>query len=290
MVPSQPLRADAKPYIPFATVVVGGDPMGGSSPGFLPLTAATMYQAPPPQVLIPGDFVPGCCGMPLGPGVVGMQGAFPHPTWAPLMPPPAQGAIAMPPRTPCISAGVVLQDAGKKPSGSVRTGRAPGARAPPRLEVPPRLQRPARLAATAASRGAKAAGAGGHGVAKEATASRGAKDHGAGEVEPVNEPSPRSVLVTASPPVSPTISLPSSSPLPWQPPATVDLAPPTVPPRTELGAASPAVGSPMRRLPRGPRRVQRRALGGALHKPRLLFDSASERTSLMIRNIPNTFT
>ncbi|KAK8460202.1 hypothetical protein SEVIR_2G295600v4 [Setaria viridis] len=290
MEPSQPLRVDAKPYIPFATVV-GPPRMGLPSPDFFPLRAPSPYPPPPPQALFPGGFIPGCWGMPLAPGVVGMQGAFPYPTWAPLMPPP-NGAIAMPAGTPSVTAGAMPQQGGgKQPSGYVRTGRVPGARATPRLEVPPRMQRPSRPGATAASRGAKAAGAGGHGVAKEATASCGAKAPGAGEEDPANEPSPRSVLVTSSPPVSPTTSLPSSFPLPCLPPATAALAPPTVPPHTaELGTASPTVGLPRRRRPRGPRRVQRPAPGGVVPKPRLLFDSASKRTSLMIRNIPNNFT
>jgi len=47
-----------------------------------------------------------------------LQGAFPHPTWAPLMLPP-HGAIAMPARAPCISAEAVLRGTGKQPSGSI---------------------------------------------------------------------------------------------------------------------------------------------------------------------------
>ncbi|RLN35290.1 hypothetical protein C2845_PM03G04200 [Panicum miliaceum] len=293
---SQTLSAEAKPYVPLATCV-GPPPVAKlPSPGFFTKPVPYPYLAPPPQTGFLSGF-PGCWGIPLGPGGVGIQGAFPPPAWAPPMPPP-HGAIATPAGTPCTMAKAASQGGGKLPSRSVRTGRVPGARPPPpRLDVPPRLPRPAaaRPGAPTASRGARTAATGGHGAAKEDPAARGAKAPAAGEEAAANEPSPRSVLVATSPPISPTTSLPSSYPLPCLPPATAALAPPTEAPphNAEHGACSMPAGSPKMRRRRGPRRAQP-APGGdvrrGVRKPRLLFDLASNRTTLMIRHLPNDFT
>ncbi|RLM84864.1 hypothetical protein C2845_PM04G21100 [Panicum miliaceum] len=292
---SQPLCAEAKPYVPLATCV-GPPPVALlPSPGIFPQPVPYPYQAPPPQAGFLGGL-PGCWGIPLGPGGVGIQGAFPHPAWAPPMPPP-HGAIATPAGTPCTMARAMSKGGGTQRSRSVRTGRVPGARPPPpRLDVPPRLQRPPppRPGAPAASCGAKVGGAGGPGAAKECPASRGAKVPVAGEEAAANEPSPRSVLVATSPPISPTTSLPSSFPLPCLPPATAALAPSTEPPKSaEHGTGSMPAGPPKMRRRRGPRRAQpapRGEVRRGVMKPRLLFDPASKRTTLMIRHLPNDFT
>ncbi|CAN6211484.1 unnamed protein product [Urochloa humidicola] len=290
MEPSQPLRADAKPYIPIAPFI-GPPPMPLlPPPPFFPQPAPYPYQAPPPQAAFPGGW-----GVPLAHGGVGIPAAFPHPAWVPLTPVP-HGAIAMPPATPCATATAAPPSGCTHPRRSVSV-RAPGARPPPRLDVPPRAPRPARPGpgAPAAPGGAQAAGAGGNAAAKKEPA---AKACGAGDEEPGSEPSPRSVLVTPSPPISPTTSLPSSFPLPCPAPPTKE-ARQSAPHTAELGTASPPARLTERRWQRvGPRRAQRPAPGGearrsrCVPKPRLLYDpaSASTRTSLMVRNIPNDFT
>ncbi|CAL5087191.1 unnamed protein product [Urochloa decumbens] len=277
---SQPLRADAMPYIPLVAFICPPPMAQLPSPPFFPLTPPPyQYQAPPPQAAFRG-----CGAVPIGPGGVVMQGAFPHPPpWAPLTP-VSHGAIPMPAATAMPLAGDITH-----PPRSVR---APGARPPPRLDVPPRMQRRARPG-PGASRGGEAAGAGGgNGAAKEEPApgcGGGAKASGAGEEAAANEPSPRSVLVTPSPPISPTTSLPPSFP----PPAS---AAPTKEARSPNTAASRPAGPPERRWQRvGHRRAQRPAAPGVevrrcVPKPRLLYDPASTRTSLMVRNIPNDFT
>jgi len=299
---SQPLSAEAKPYVPLATCICPPPVAQLPSPGFFPQPVPYPYQSPPPQAGFLG-VSPGCWGIPLGPGGVVIQGAFPHPAWAPPMPPP-HGAIATPAETPCAMARATSQGGGKQqPLRSVHTGRVPCTRAPPppRLDVPPRLHRPAagRPGPHAASRGSKAGGAGVHGAAKEDPAPRGGKAPGAGEEAAANEPSPRSVLVTTSPPISPTTPvLPSSFdsfPLPCLPPATAALTAPTEPPphRAEHGTGTMPPGPPKTRRRRGPPRAQPppggEARRGAM-KPRLLFDPASTRTTLMIRHLPNNFT
>ena len=252
---SPPLCADAKPYIPLATCV-GPPPVAVAklpSPGFFPQPVPYPYQPPPPQAVFLGGL-PGCWGFPPGPGGVGIPaGALPHPAWAPPMPPPHE-AIATSAGSPYAMARAPSQGSGKQPSRSRRTGRVPGTRLPPPcLDVPPRLLRPAagrRPGPSAASRGSKAAGAGGLWPAKEDPASRGPKAPVAGEEAAANEPSPRSVLVASSPPISPTTPvLPSSFdsfPLPCLPPATAALAPPTEPPRhsAEHGTGSMPAGPP----------------------------------------------
>ncbi|XP_066396323.1 protein MEI2-like 6 [Miscanthus floridulus] len=130
------------------------------------------------------------------------------------------------------------------------------------------MRRAAGPAAAAASYGVKAAA-----DAKDAAAT--------------NQPSPRSVLAVAapSPPISPTTSLPTSFPyqlvLPAPPPASAAAPSPT--------EGSVAVRPPQRRGPRRARPASRVAVRRTV-KPRRLFDPTSERTSLMIRNIPNDFT
>ncbi|CAN6198669.1 unnamed protein product [Urochloa humidicola] len=298
MEPSQPLRIDAKPYIPLAALILPPSmaQLPPPPPPFFPQPAPYPYQAPPPQASFPT-----CEAVPLGPGGVGMQASFPHPPWAPLAL-VSYGAIAMPAATtPCaVTATAMPLGGGMDPPRSVR---APGARPLPRLDVPPRVQRPARPGPGAAT--AKAAGIGGNRAAKEETApGGGAKASVAGVDAVSNEPSPRSVLVSPSPPISPTAPLPSSFPLPCPPPASAAApAPPTTdapaPHSEELGTGSPpAAGPPERWRQRvGPRRAQRPAPGGearrgGVPKPRLLYDPACTctRTSLMVRNIPNHFT
>ncbi|CAL5063194.1 unnamed protein product [Urochloa decumbens] len=278
---SQPLRADAMPYIPLVAFICPPPMAQLPSPPFFPLTPPPyQYQAPPPQAAFRG-----CGAVPIG-GVV-MQGAFPHPPpWAPLTP-VSHGAIPMPAATAMPLAGDITH--------APRSVRAPGARPPPRLDVPPRMQRRARPG-PGASRGGEAAGAGGgNGAAKEEPApgcgGGGAKASGAGEEAAANEPSPRSVLVTPSPPISPTTSLPSSF---CPPPAS---AAPTKEARSPNTAASRPAGPPERRRWQrvGPRRAQRLAAPDCearrgVPKPRLLYDPACTRTSLMVRNIPNDFT
>ncbi|CAN6175109.1 unnamed protein product [Urochloa humidicola] len=294
MEPSRPLRVDAKPYIPLAAPVLPPPMAQLPPPLFFPQPAPYPYQAPPPQAAFPACEAG-----------VGMQASFPHPPWAPLAL-VSYGAIDMPAATPCaVTATAVPLGGGMDPPRSVR---APGARPPPRLDMPPRMKRPARPGpgASASSRGAEAAGAGGTGAAKEEPASGGggaAKASGAGGEAAANEPSPRSVLVTPSPPISPTTSLPSSFPLPCPPPpsaAPPSPAPPSkeaqAPHSAELCTASPPAAGPRERRSQrvGPRRAQRPAPGGearrGVPKPRLVYDPACTRTSLMVRNIPNHFT
>nr|CAB3454040.1 unnamed protein product [Digitaria exilis] len=274
--PSQALRAEAKPYIPLPPTFVRPPPIAQlPPPGFFPPTALCPYQAPPPQAM---RGFSGCWGTPLGPGAVGM----------PLTPAP-HGAIAMPATgTPGVAVTAravpqahVVPDKQQQPSGSVTraAGRAPGARARPRqhLDVPPRMQRAARHGAPAACRAAKAAGA------------------VTGDAASENEPSPRSVLYSAtstSPPITPTTT---SLPVPCSPPATAALAAPEeLPPHhsVELGAASKPAGPGKQKFLRGCRRAAQSApRGGAVRRiaPRLMFDPSSKRTSLMIRDIPNDF-
>ncbi|KAG0544589.1 hypothetical protein BDA96_02G288700 [Sorghum bicolor] len=162
------------------------------------------------------------------------------------------------------------------------SGQAPGSW-PRRHPKAPRKQRvagPAPAATAVASCGVKSAA-----DAKEAAAT--------------NQPSPRSVLAVAvpSPPISPTTSLPTSFPyqlvLPTAPPAdAAGVAYTAAPSHAEGSVAIIRPPQRPRRRPRGPRRARPASRAHVRHavKPRRLFDPNSERTSLMIRNIPNDFT
>ncbi|XP_062193618.1 protein MEI2-like 6 [Phragmites australis] len=282
------LRADAPLFVPpassFVPPAVAPEIVAYvSNPEVLPpLGLIPMFpcQAPPPPLGFPG-----CPGFPQGPGV-GMPGAFPHPAaWAPPMPIP-HGTMAFPagshraplqPQLPLVTP--IPQDGCNPPSRTARTRRASGGRPRPWLDVPPRMQRAACPVPFPSPRGVEVIGVGGDAAAKG---------------EPANEPSPRSVLVTASTPVSPTSSLPATFPLPHltspTPPASTGLTPATEPsPGSELAT----VGPPQRRrrqraLP--PQQASGGEVRRRVRKTRRLFNPASNRTSLMIRNIPNSFT
>ncbi|XP_062199899.1 protein MEI2-like 6 [Phragmites australis] len=279
-VPSN-LRPDAPVYVPLA-FPIGPPPVAPGLElyvealpprGFVPTSSALPFLSPPP----PLPFAdPGFCGFPaqgLGMGM-GMQGAFPHPPWAtPMGMAMPLGALAMPVspagmhfsphlQQPRITA--APQDGGHRPRSSMRIRRAPSTRRRrPRPVVTLRRKGSPHPEPTPSSRSTEVSGNGGNGVAK---------------VEPANEPSPRSVLDTTSPPDSPPVVLPASfpylDPSPPSSPAPTGLAPGTEPSRRSV----PPSGSP--RVPPPPRP----------RKPRRLFNPASNRTSLMIRNIPNNFT
>nr|CAB3457682.1 unnamed protein product [Digitaria exilis] len=212
---------------------------------------------------------------------VGMQASSQHPGWAPLTPmaPPPAAAVmqcAPPPQQPDTKANA-RGGRHRTSRSSVRGVPAPRARPPPRLRL--RLDVPPRMQPAAAGR-----------VAPPPSANSGGEVAGAGKGElQANEPSPRSVLVQTSPPITPS-ALPTSFPYP-------ELGPPS-PPASEP-VSVPAAGSqavappPRRRGERGGAGLRRQATGGTVRrsvpKPRCIFDASSGCTSLMIRNIPNDF-
>ncbi|KAL6846717.1 hypothetical protein ACP4OV_024165 [Aristida adscensionis] len=255
---------------------------GMPPPPFLSPFPTQSVPPPPPPPFAGTRF----WGLPAqGPGMA-MQGAFPPHLGMPM----PHGAAAMPPAAAGVHAAQpphaagVPQHGGEPPRRAGRTMRGRGAKPWPRLDVPLRRQRAA--AASAATRGAVVAVGGGDGAAKG---------------DSFSEPSPRSVLgaVATSPPLSPSIPLPaafpydvvSSSP---PPEASAALPPATANPSVVVTRKNRRVG----RLPGRLRRPPRQAPGGAARqcragqKPRLAYDpnATSGVTTLMIRNIPNSFT
>ncbi|WVZ65663.1 hypothetical protein U9M48_014987 [Paspalum notatum var. saurae] len=282
---SKQLRPEAEPYTPPSLLVHVEHhlmpPPPPPPPQFFaappPPPPPEFFAAPPPPPGFPSSYQGSCWGIQQGPSGLAPQGAFLH---APLGPPPLPpmhlqmpyDAFPAPAVMPRDATGPVPQGGGKAPPRAVRTRPAPVARPRPRRVVPPRMQRAAAPAATASPRGAKASGA--------------AKDPG-------NVPSPRSVLLSTSPPISPTTSLPSSFPLPYP---TTSHTPPAAAGIASAGDALPGAVLPAGRVPVGPprrkprQRGPRRAPSSAGKPRRLLFDVTAQRTSLMIRNIPNDFT
>lgn len=241
-----------------------------TAPAYIPQRGAPWIPPPP----VPGFTTYICMTPPPPPEFL---------PWPPLAPPPPPPCWSVP-QAPCVPGMQGPFHGGVVPHGAMPmmtpSRPAPSARSRCHLKGSAGMRRavgPA-PAATAASCGVKAAA-----DAKDAAAT--------------NQPSPRSVLAVAapSPPISPTTSLPTSFPyqlvLPAPPTATAGVASAAAPYPAE---ASVAVRPPQRRgrRLRGPRRARpastvqvRRTV-----KPRRLFDLTSERTSLMIRNIPNDFT
>ncbi|XP_066394708.1 protein MEI2-like 6 [Miscanthus floridulus] len=242
-----------------------------TAPAYIPQRGAPWIPPPP----VPGFTAYICMAPPPPPEFL---------PWPPLAPPPPPPCWSVP-QAPCVPGMqepfhgcVVPVPHGAMAMAMTPSGPAPGAwpRRHPKAKRMQRVAGPA-PAANAASCGVKAAG-----DAKEAA---------------TNQPSPRSVLAVAapSPPISPTTSLPTSFPyqlvLPAPPTAKAGFDSAAAPPPAE---GSVAVRPPQRRgrLLRGPRRARpaSRVLVRRTVKPRRLFDPSSERTSLMIRNIPNDFT
>ncbi|CAD6224110.1 unnamed protein product [Miscanthus lutarioriparius] len=236
-----------------------------AAPAYIPQRAAPWIPPPP----VPG-FTTYIC---MAPPPLPPPEFLPWPPLAPPPPPPCWGI----PQAACVPGVRGPFHGGVVPHGAMPmmtpSRSAPSARPRGHLKDSAGMRRAAGPAAAAASYGVKAAA-----DAKDAAAT--------------NQPSPRSVLAVAapSPPISPTTSLPSSFPYQLVLPA---------PPPASAAAPSPAEGSVAVRPPqrrgrrlRGPSRARpaSRVLVRRTVKPRRLFDPTSERTSLMIRNIPNDFT
>ncbi|KAJ1290545.1 hypothetical protein BS78_02G252200 [Paspalum vaginatum] len=265
---SKQLRPDAEPYTPPRHWVHVEHHLMPPTPQFFAAPPTEFFAPPPPPPGFVSGLQGGCWGVQPGLGCPAVQGAFLR---TPLEPPPPMhlqmpyDAFPAQAMVPWDAAGAVPHGGGKEPPRTVRTRPAP--------------LRASGQAGTGSPRGAKASGA-----AKEQA----------------NVPSPRSVLHHTSPPISPTTSLPSSFPLPYPTTSHTPPAAAGIPSATEIEA--PAGGAlPSRRAPvdpprrrRRPRRARRAPPSAGRHArrgvARLLFDLTSERTSLMIRNIPNDFT